>query len=307
MLWCFSVSYLFAGVLFFLVFLVFFSLVAFFVLVERKVLGLSQSRFGPQKVSLLGIFQSFADFIKLIGKTDFFYSLGSFLSYRGSFYYLGVFYFFCCSVCFIVFFMNSFLYINYFGYSLCWLVIFSSLSGYGFIMCGWGSLSKYSLFGGLRASFSSISFEGALICLVISIGCMFNGYSFACVWEGSLLSFITLFGLYVVSLICFFSECNRSPFDYFESESDLVSGFNTEYFGLSFALLFAFEYSLMIFFCWLISFIFFPFFVDFMMFVHSFIFIFVRACFPRMRYDFFTLFIWQHVYVFIFMILCFVL
>nr|YP_010285383.1 NADH dehydrogenase subunit 1 [Eudiplozoon nipponicum]UKQ56158.1 NADH dehydrogenase subunit 1 [Eudiplozoon nipponicum] len=307
MLWWFSISHMFLVLLIIMVILFFFCLVAFFVLLERKVLGLSQSRFGPQKVSVLGVFQSFADFIKLIGKVDLFISMSGTSYYRGVFYYLGVFYFFCCSLCFIGFFINSFLFNGCFGFSLCWLVVISSLSGYGFLMCGWGSLSKYSLFGAMRASFSSISFEGVLICLTISIGCMFSGYSFNCVLMGDLMSFISLFGLYIISLICFFSECNRSPFDYSESESDLVSGFNTEYYGLSFALLFACEYSLMIFFCWLISFIFFPFILGFMMFIHSFIFIFVRACFPRMRYDFFTLFIWQHVYVFIFMFLCFVL
>nr|UJH93387.1 NADH dehydrogenase subunit 1 [Neoheterobothrium hirame] len=291
-------------VLYFLVGLLFFLLVFFFVLVERKILGVCQSRLGPQKVSFLGLLQSLSDFIKLLGKIGSSFGTKGLTSYRGLFYWLGSFYFFLAAILFISFFIKSFVSTSFNSFSLCWIIVLSSISGYGFILCGWGSSSKYSLYGTMRAGFSGISFEGALMCIVIMLGLSLGGYSFSVCSNSWSILVLSVFSGYILSIISVMCECNRSPFDFSESESDLVSGFNTDYYGASFAVLFACEYAIMVFFSWLLGFFFFSSWLCvWVMFMHSFILIFVRACFPRIRYDYFVNFIWKSVYIIFFLIL----
>nr|YP_010323909.1 NADH dehydrogenase subunit 1 [Paradiplozoon yunnanensis]UKP90072.1 NADH dehydrogenase subunit 1 [Paradiplozoon yunnanensis] len=281
-------------------------MVAFFVLLERKLLGLSQIRLGPNKVSVWGVFQSFADFIKLVGKYGWF-GVGDFLVlYRGFFFVFGVLFFLFCSLFFYFLFIYVGLEANLMFF-FCWLVIVSCLSGYGFILCGWGSDSKYALYGALRSSFCSVSFEGVLVCLMLIFGCFYGCYSSSFVLFFDEIVSCIFFGCYFISLFCFLFECNRSPFDYSESESDLVSGFNTDFFGVGFAILFASEYCLIILFSWLLGLFFWPYLGLYIFFFHSFIFIWVRACFPRLRYDFFVVFVWQHFFVYYFFLLLFFL
>nr|AYE40105.1 NADH dehydrogenase subunit 1 [Paradiplozoon opsariichthydis] len=281
-------------------------MVAFFVLLERKLLGVSQLRLGPNKVSVWGLFQSFADFIKLLAKHGLFGVGGFLVVYRGFFFMLGVLFFLVCSLVFCFLFLYSGLGVGC-GFFLCWLVVVSCLSGYGFILCGWGSDSKYALYGSLRSSFCSVSFEGILVCLMLIFGCFYYSYSSSFVLFVDWSTSISFFGCYFVSLICFLFECNRSPFDYSESESDLVSGFNTDFFGISFAILFASEYCLVILFAWLLGFFFWSYLGLWVFFFHTFIFIWVRACFPRLRYDYFVVFVWQHFFVYFFFVLLFFL
>nr|YP_005351106.1 NADH dehydrogenase subunit 1 [Pseudochauhanea macrorchis]AEO93255.1 NADH dehydrogenase subunit 1 [Pseudochauhanea macrorchis] len=296
-----NLSYL-SLILYLIVGLLFFLLVFFFVLIERKILGLCQSRLGPNKVSFIGILQSLADFIKLLGKLNFLWGLTKGLGYRGLFYWFGVFYFFLAAAGFICIFIKSLSNSSLWGSFLCWVIVLSSLSGYGFILCGWGSISKYSLLGAMRASFSGISFEGCLMCIVIGAGLLISSYCSYFFNNKSAFGIISLLTLYILSVISVMCECNRSPFDFSESESDLVSGFNTDYYGASFAILFACEYAVMVFFSWFISFIFFNESVIFLtMFFHSFLLIFVRACFPRLRYDYFVSLFWKNLFVIYFL------
>nr|YP_010954524.1 NADH dehydrogenase subunit 1 [Sphyranura euryceae]WMV02087.1 NADH dehydrogenase subunit 1 [Sphyranura euryceae] len=291
--------------LFWLVFLFisiifFFVLVFFFVLIERKILGLSQSRVGPNKVSLFGLMQSLADFLKLIGNVNLFNGYISFFNYRSFVYSLSLLLFFFTCFIFIFYFLNfNFLLLDN-NIGLPWLIVFSSLGGYGVLLCGWGSQSKYSLYGGLRASFSSVTFEGALMCIILLFGISNQGYSIdllhiGLIWQG--------FFVYLFFFICLLCECQRSPFDFSESESDLVSGFNTDYYGISFALIFASEYAIMIFFGWFISVLFFGFWFNiFFMFFHIYLLIFCRACFPRIRYDYFVSIMWGVVIISLFIL-----
>nr|UKO83491.1 NADH dehydrogenase subunit 1 [Paradiplozoon hemiculteri] len=297
---------IFSLLLCFLGVLLLYFMVAFFVLLERKLLGLSQLRLGPNKVSVLGLFQSFADFIKLVAKNNIF-GVGNFIViYRGFFFVLGVLAFLVCSLvfCFLFLYCSSGVVSSFF---FCWLVIVSCLSGYGFILCGWGSDSKYALYGSLRSSFCSVSFEGVLVCLMLIFGCFYYSYGSDFVIFGDSWFSMSFLCCYFVSFICFLFECNRSPFDYSESESDLVSGFNTDFFGISFAVLFASEYCLVILFAWLLGFFFWDYLGLWAFFFHSFIFLWVRACFPRLRYDYFVIFVWQHFFVCLFFILLFFL
>nr|AFD18234.1 NADH dehydrogenase subunit 1 [Neomazocraes dorosomatis] len=286
-----------------ILFLIFFILVFFFVLIERKILGVCQSRLGPNKVSFIGVLQSLADFIKLGGKINLTFGSSSNFNYRGLFYMLGILYFLLGALIFINFFLNSLINGSMGGVFVCWLIVISSLSGYGFILCGWGSSSKYSLFGSMRSSFSGITFEGCLMCIVLTLGLLNSGYNFF--YFNNNYDFFLIFScffIYILSIISFLCECNRSPFDFSESESDLVSGFNTDYYGLGFAILFACEYAIMVFFSWLLGFLFFSnIFNTLMMFFHSFLLIFVRACFPRFRYDYFVSFFWKNVFIIFFL------
>nr|YP_010155314.1 NADH dehydrogenase subunit 1 [Heterobothrium okamotoi]QQX28228.1 NADH dehydrogenase subunit 1 [Heterobothrium okamotoi] len=292
---------IFSGVIFILVVIFFFLFVFFFVLIERKLLGVCQSRLGPQKVSFLGLLQSLADFIKLLGKINSTFGAKGVTKYRYIFYWLGVLYFFLSAIFFLSLFIKSFMTTGLCSFGICWFIVFSSLSGYGFLLCGWGSTSKYSLYGTMRAGFSGISFEGVLMCVVLALGLIVGSYSFYSLNNGYSLSILGILVLYLLSIIGAMCECNRSPFDFSESESDLVSGFNTDYYGASFAILFACEYAIMVFFCWLLSYFFWGSGLNILvMFVHSFILIFVRACFPRIRYDYFVSLVWKGLYVLFF-------
>nr|WEV86865.1 NADH dehydrogenase subunit 1 [Diplorchis sp.] len=277
--------------------LLFFLLVFFFVLIERKILGLSQSRLGPNKVSFMGLLQSLADFVKLAAKIGLLNNYLVFYVYRGFIYNFSLFIFFFSCILFICFFVNYIALLVDGFLVMGWLIVFSSLGGYGFLLCGWGSSSKYSLYGGLRASFSSITFEGCLMCVVLLIGGFVGSYSFSYLYfNSSVLLVCCCFIAYVLFFLSLLCECQRSPFDFSESESDLVSGFNVDYYGLSFSLIFACEYAIMVFFSWLCGVLFWGSFISFFfMFIHSFFFIFVRACFPRVRYDYFVSFVWQNV------------
>nr|YP_010536427.1 NADH dehydrogenase subunit 1 [Hexostoma thynni]UYC28905.1 NADH dehydrogenase subunit 1 [Hexostoma thynni] len=291
------------GVVFYvLVVVLFFLLVFFFVLVERKVLGVTQSRVGPQKVSFLGVLQSLADFLKLGGKGWVLHESVFWTSYRSILFWGGVAFFVIAAVSLsLIFVVSSTFYLDYNGIHICWVIVLSSISGYGFILSGLGSESKYSLYGAMRAAFVGVSFEGSLMCIVILVGLMYGGYNFHTVGAQLGSSLIPLFPIYLLSLACFLCECNRSPFDYSESESDLVSGFNTDFFGIGFAFLFASEYLIMVFFIWLVSYLFFcSYFLYFAFFLHSYIFIYVRSCFPRSRYDLFVSFLWKSVFIFYF-------
>ncbi|VEL24850.1 unnamed protein product [Protopolystoma xenopodis] len=189
---------------------------------------------------MMGVLQRLADFLKLFGKIGVIKSYYIGLGYRGLVYNLSLF----------------------------------MLCGYGFLLCGWGSNTKYSLFGAIRAAFSRVTFEGVLMCLVMLVGLLIGKYG-VCIFRLEF-GFIILGGAlaYPIVLISILCGCQRSPFDFSESESDLVSGFKTDYYGLSFAIIFACEYAIML------EMLFF--------FIHTFFLIFVRAVFPRIRYDYFV-------------------
>nr|YP_010350552.1 NADH dehydrogenase subunit 1 [Capsala katsuwoni]UOK11876.1 NADH dehydrogenase subunit 1 [Capsala katsuwoni] len=274
--------------------------VAFFILSERKVLGYIQIRKGPNKVGLSGLFQSFADLIKLVLK---FKVYGSQLrSYMGlySVYLLVVLATGYCS-----------LYFDWCSggtHSLGILIflIVTSMSGYSILGAGWGSYNKYSLYGSLRASFGSVTFEACLMGLAIILGLMYSGYNL----NFSSSSLYSLFFIcpvfYGLWLICILCETNRTPFDYAESESDLVSGFNTEYCNVFFTCLFACEYLIIYIMSWFTAIVFFSGnLVELATIFNTLFFLWARGTLPRVRYDYYINFMWRYSLLFIvFLLAC---
>nr|YP_009733716.1 NADH dehydrogenase subunit 1 [Gangesia oligonchis]QHV34466.1 NADH dehydrogenase subunit 1 [Gangesia oligonchis] len=263
--------------------------IAFFILGERKILGYSQARKGPNKVGIMGLLQSFADLLKLVVKFKF-YSFQS-RSYIST---LGVF----LLVCLVVFY--CFIYGGYYsysntGFSFLWFLVITSFTSYSLLCVGWGSYSKYSVLGALRSAFGSISFEACFMCIVVFCAMCYGSYSLVDYYGGGWLGALIYPSAYVLFLVCILCETNRTPFDYAESESELVSGFNTEYSGIFFTCLFACEYIIIFIFSWLGSVVMFgggvlsvvilPF--------HLLFFMWARATLPRIRYDYFVNFFWS--------------
>nr|YP_010354983.1 NADH dehydrogenase subunit 1 [Brachyrhynchus triangulus]UOG86762.1 NADH dehydrogenase subunit 1 [Brachyrhynchus triangulus] len=260
--------------------------VAFITLLERKVLGYMQLRKGPNKVGIIGMLQPFSDGLKLFFKEQTYAYKSNYIIY----YVAPVF-------MLILSFMMWLIYpyvVNVvdFKFGLLYFFCCSGLGVYGVLISGWSSNSKYSFLGGLRAVAQTISYEVSMSIIVICY--LFMIYSFD----------ISDFGLYqdnfwfvFLSLplfFCWFSSClaetNRSPFDFAEGESELVSGFNVEYSSGGFAFIFLSEYMNIIFMSILTTAIFFGCNTYSLLFYllsifFMFLFIWVRGTLPRYRYD----------------------
>nr|YP_009525287.1 NADH dehydrogenase subunit 1 [Hymenocera picta]AXS63691.1 NADH dehydrogenase subunit 1 [Hymenocera picta] len=260
--------------------------VAFLTLLERKVLGYIQIRKGPNKVGYYGILQPFSDAIKLFTKEQTFPMMSNFIPY----YVSPVFSLFIALVSWCVFPLVLGLFD--FGLGVVFFLCCTSASVYSVMVAGWSSNSKYSLLGCLRAIAQTISYEVSLVLILFSIlllvGCL-DLCAFD-VYQRNLWFVVVAFPLALLFFASCLAESNRTPFDFSEGESELVSGFNTEYSSGGFALIFMAEYASILFLSALFSIVFlgsglvsFLFYLK-IVFV-SFCFIWVRGTLPRLRYD----------------------
>nr|YP_009742840.1 NADH dehydrogenase subunit 1 [Cryptalaus yamato]QID91202.1 NADH dehydrogenase subunit 1 [Cryptalaus yamato] len=260
--------------------------VAFLTLLERKVLGYIQIRKGPNKVGFVGIPQPFSDAIKLFSKEQ----TNPIMSNYWSYYFSPVFNFFLALVLWMCApFFTGFM---HFSLGMLFFLCVSSLGVYTIMMAGWSSNSNYSLLGGLRCVAQTISYEVSLALILLSFLVLISGVSiFGLVLYQEYVWFFFLgLPLALVWFVSSLAETNRTPFDFAEGESELVSGFNIEYSSGGFALIFLAEYSNILF----MSFIFCMLFMggDLMSFIFflkvvfiAFLFIWVRGTLPRFRYD----------------------
>lgn len=261
--------------------------VAFIILIERKVLGYIQIRKGPNKARINGIFQSLRDAIKLFIKEQFLPIKRNFVIYLLS----------PITSLFLIIFMWSVLIINSnnINFQLGGLFFFccTRFGVYRLIGRGWSSNSNYTLIGAIRGMAQTISYEVRIALIFLSLIILTNSFNlFIISKEQYKLWFIVMF---TSIFICWFSstlaETNRTPFDFAEGESELVSGFNTEYSSGGFALLFLAEYARIIFMRFFIILLFFGemsiFWIKLPLLGLFFIFSFlwVRSCLPRFRYD----------------------
>lgn len=260
--------------------------VAFLTLLERKVLGYIQIRKGPNKVGFIGIIQPFSDAIKLFRKENIY----PIISNMNLYYFSPIFNLFLAltlwlCIPWITILFNHNLRILFF---LCC----SSLRVYTIIIAGWSSNSNYSLLGGLRSVAQTISYEVRLFLILVSFLLLIlrlKIIDFYNIQYYIWLFFFTI-PLCLIWVISSLAETNRTPFDFAEGESELVSGFNIEYRGGGFALIFLAEYANILFIRMLCIIIFIGgdiwslfFFIKIVL--VSFFWIWVRGTLPRYRYD----------------------
>lgn len=228
--------------------------VAYSVYAERRISALIQNRYGPNRVGPQGLFQPFADVLKLVMKEDVVptnankavHTLAPMISIFVALTTIAVVPF---GSSIHLFGKDIPLYITDVNVGILYILALTSLGVYGITLSGWSSNSKYSLFGGLRSSAQMISYELSMGLAVVGVVLITGSLSLQDIvmhqfgWKWNILlqpiGFITF-------LIASFAETNRAPFDLPEAEPELVGGYHTEYSSMKFALFFLAEYANMI-------------------------------------------------------------
>lgn len=257
--------------------------VAFFTLVERKIIGLIHYRKGPNKVIIWGISQPISDATKLLTKENPKFSFSKIVIINiGPF--TGIILILICwgttHTC-----LQQ---IRKSGVRLMLILSLISLSPYIFILTGWGSNTKYALIGSLRAISQVISYEVCLILFVLVTIYRLISYKIENIIKLQENYWMVLINIpmFITWITICIAERNRTPFDHAERERELVRGFNLEYGAGLFAVIFIMEYGIIIFISLLTSILFIG--RGILLLKTAcvcIIFVWVRCCFPRIRYD----------------------
>ncbi len=286
-------------------------IIAYMTLMERKVLGRIQVRYGPNRVGPFGLLQPIADGIKLLFKEDivvphasrWIYILAPTVMVIAALMCLAVIPFgesvtlLGRRIALVVADLNA---------GLLYLLAVSSLGVYGVVMGGWASNNKYSLLGAIRSSAQMISYELSLGLSLIGVLMVTGSLSLVKIvqWQsaGHWLIIYQPLG-FLIYLVSASAEANRTPFDLSECENELVAGYQTEYSSMKFGLFYLGEYAHLLVVSALAVTLFFggwqgpvlPPVIWFLIKVFAFIFFFiwVRATFPRVRYDQLMQFGWK--------------
>ena len=263
--------------------------VAFFTLLERKVLAYIQNRKGPNKPGPTGLIVSVADAIKLVTKGF------NISQYRNKFlFYLSPFLTLIVPILLWIVYPNNHATLQ-FKFSVLWFLCVTSVGVYAILGAGWSSNRKYTLIGGVRAVAQSISYEARLAIIVLHCVAYFS-FVIREIKLSVLIPFLT------INILLFFltalAETNRSPFDFSEGESELVSGFNTEYRSVSFLLIFLGEYMSILFMAAMVRLLFIMSNIaDILLFTlfWAVMFIWSRGTLPRLRYDQLMVLAWKSI------------
>ncbi|OGT34576.1 MAG: NADH-quinone oxidoreductase subunit H [Gammaproteobacteria bacterium RIFCSPHIGHO2_02_FULL_39_13] len=224
-----------------------FITVAYVTMAERKVISYMQGRIGPNRVGFRGLLQPIADVVKLLTKeiimpskaNPYLFVIAPMLAIMPA-----------LAAWAVIPFMPHWVVANI-NAGILYLFAMTSLGVYGILVGGWASNSKYALFGALRSAAQVVSYEIALgfaLVGVILISGTMNLSELVLKQNGGLWHwyFIPLFPLFLVYWIASVAETNRAPFDVAEGESEIVAGFHVEYSGMAFAIFFLAEYANMI-------------------------------------------------------------
>lgn len=274
-----------SSVIFIITIIVIIVAVAFFTILERKMLRYIQIRKGPNKVGLTGILQPFRDAIKLFNKMLF---LTSFSNPIISAVTPSIRIVLTILILIIIPFNFQTPLDNIHNFLL--FLVISSIGVYSILIVGWSTNSKYALLGRVRNIAQIISYEVSFFLIILSLSLIINSYHLNLFNINQLpIPFVSgLLILFIIWVISCAAEVNRRPFDFAEGESELVSGFNVEYIGGWFALIFLAEYSNIIILRFLTSIIFWynqiytTFIIAIIMII---LYLWARGSYPRFRFD----------------------
>ena len=273
--------------------------VAYLTYFERRVIGFMQSRIGPNRVGYFGLLQPIADALKLMFKeillpsksNNFLFFLAPLLSIAPALAAWAVIPF---DYEMVLADINA---------GLLYVLAMTSIAVYGVIIAGWASNSKYAFLGSLRSAAQIVSYEIAMGFTLVGVLMCANSLNLGDIviaQEGGISQWYCwpLFPLFIIYFISAVAETNRAPFDVAEGESEIVAGFHVEYSGMAFALFFLAEYANMILVSilavimflggWLSPVSFIPDGIFWLIIKVAFVlfcFLWLRATFPRYRYD----------------------
>lgn len=284
--------------------------VAFMTIIERKVMGSMQRRIGPNVVGYYGVLQPFADALKLVVKeqviptqaTKSLFFLAPMISLIFSLLGWGVIPF------------GPGLALSDFSLGILYSLAVSSIGVYGILFAGWSANSKYAFLGSLRSTAQMISYELIYSAAVLSVLLLCGTFNITEIIEMQqsvwyVLPLLPIFLLFFVSAL---AETNRTPFDLPEAESELVAGFMTEHSGMIFVFFFLAEYCSIVLMSTFTAILFLGGYMlpgghynEYILNIESivlglkavffmFVFVWIRATLPRMRYDSLMVFCWTH-------------
>jgi NADH-quinone oxidoreductase subunit H len=275
-------------------------IVAFLTYAERKVIASVQLRKGPNVVGPFGLLQPLADGLKLFSKETIFPTVSN----KIVFILAPMIAFSLSIAAWAVIPIADGWVISNINVGILYLFAVSSLSVYGIIMAGWASNSKYAFMGALRSAAQMVSYEVSIGLVIVTVLLCVGSLNLTDIVyaQKSTWFVFPLFPMFVVFFISALAETNRAPFDLPEDESSLVGGYFTEYSSMLFAMFFLGEYAAMIMMSGMATILFLggwlaPFNISILNYIPGFvwfslktslilfIFLWVRATFPRFRYD----------------------